>query len=72
MTPPRKWHIGEEGTGYVLKYDNGVPIKKPNASSSLGKIVAVADKQKYNNDYEAIVVGSVVLFYIMWFWSGSY
>jgi len=52
MTPPKKWYIDEEGRGYVLKYDNGTLIKKPNASKTLGKIISVSvgDKEMFKHE----------------------
>ena len=40
MTRPKKWHLHKQDNEVILRYSTG-PIKKPNATESLGAIKKV-------------------------------
>ena len=62
MTKPKRWFINKEHQGIVLMNADG-PLKKPNASQSLGYIATVTaataddvENAGKRSDYEVIIV----------------
>jgi len=54
MSLPKKWYIDAtaDGNGYLLNDEDGVVLRKPDATKDMGKIkeVSVGPKEKYKQE----------------------
>jgi len=55
MTRPKKWFLSESSDSIILKNADG-PIKKPNATQPMGRILSVSAAEAGKDDPEGIQV----------------